>query len=69
MPESLQIIVFWISRKAWIANLNQMKPSIETEAVSKDLSSSRTGRKAALDNDIAVVILATIRAVGDISTI
>ncbi len=58
-----------MSGEAWIANLSQVKPSIRTEAVSRDLDSFKTGRKAALGGDVAVAILATIGAVGNISAI
>ncbi len=44
-----------------------MKSPIGTEAVFGDLGSSRTGRKAALGGDVAVVILAMIGAVGGVS--
>ncbi len=69
MSESLQIVVFWMSGKVWIANLSQMKPSIETEAVSGDLDSSRTSKEAALGGDATAATLATIEAVGNVPAI
>ncbi len=58
-----------MSGKAWIANFNQMKPPIGTEAVSGDLGSFRTGNEAALDGGVIAVILVMIGVVGDISAI
>ncbi len=49
--------------------MSQMKPSIETEAISGNLGSFKIDREAVLDSGMAVAILATIEVVEDVSAI